>query len=68
MDDERLIDIESRIAFFEDAQQQLSGVIARQEKELEHLTRRVQDLEAHLRQVLPSLVGDIDKEPPPPHY
>lgn len=67
MNDERLIDIESRIAFFEDAQQQLSGVIARQEKELERLGRRVQDLEEQLRQLLPSLVADIGNEPPP-HY
>jgi SlyX protein len=67
MNDERLIDIESRIAFFEDAQQQLSGVIARQEKELERLARRVQDLEEQLRQVLPSLFADIGNEPPP-HY
>jgi SlyX protein len=67
MNDERLIDIESRIAFFEDAQQQLSGVIARQEKELERLARRVQDLEEQLREVLPSLIADIGNEPPP-HY
>lgn len=67
MDDERLVDIESRIAFFEDAQQQLSGVIARQEKELERLARRVQELEEQLRQVLPLLVADIGNEPPP-HY
>lgn len=67
MDDERLVDIESRIAFFEDAQQQLSGVMARQEKELERLARRVQDLEEQLRQVLPLLVADIGNEPPP-HY
>lgn len=67
MNDERLIDIESRIAFFEDVQQQLSGVIARQEKELERLARRVQDLEEQFREVLPSLVDDIGNEPPP-HY
>jgi SlyX protein len=67
MNDERLVDIESRIAFFEDTQQQLSGVIARQEKELEHLTRRVKDLEEQLRQVLPLLVAETTNEPPP-HY
>lgn len=44
MNDERLIDIESRIAFFENAQQQMSDVIARQDKELEHLARRVQGM------------------------
>jgi SlyX protein len=67
MTEERLIDIESRIAFFEDAQQQLSDVIARQEKELERLARRVQELEEQLRQAVPSLVADAGHQPPP-HY
>lgn len=67
MTDDRLIDIESRIAFFEDAQKQLSDVIARQEKELERLTRRVHDLEEQLRDVVASLMADTGNEPPP-HY
>jgi SlyX protein len=67
MNDERLIDIESRIAFFEDAQQQMSDVIARQEKELERLERRVHDLEEQLRQAVPLLGADPGNEPPP-HY
>jgi SlyX protein len=67
MNDERLIYIESRIAFFEDAQQQMSDVIARQEKELEQLTRRVHDLEEQLREVVPLLGTDTGNEPPP-HY
>lgn len=67
MNDDRLIDIESRISFFEDAQQQMSDVIARQEKELERLGRRVHDLEEQLRQVIPLLVAEPGNEPPP-HY
>jgi SlyX protein len=67
MNDDRLIDIESRIAFFEDAQRQMSDVIARQEKELERLAQRVHDLEEQLRQVVPLLGADIGNEPPP-HY
>lgn len=67
MNDDRLIDIESRIAFYEDAQRQLSDVIARQEKELERLSRRVHDLEEQLRQLLPLLLADTGNEPPP-HY
>jgi SlyX protein len=67
MNDERLIDIESRIAFFEDAQQQMSDVIARQEKELEGLARRVHDLEEQLRELVPLLGTDAGNEPPP-HY
>lgn len=67
MNDERLIDIESRIAFFEDAQQQLSDVIARQEAEIARLTRRLEDLEEQLRQAVPSLIADSGDETPP-HY
>jgi SlyX protein len=67
MDDDRLINIESRIAFFEDAQQQMSDVIVRQEKELERLTQRVHDLEKQLRELVPLLGADTGNEPPP-HY
>lgn len=68
MTDEKIIDLETRIAFLEDAQQQLSDVIARQEKEMERLGRQVQDLEKQLRQAVPSLVADASEETPPPHY
>lgn len=67
MDDDRLITIESRIAFFEDAQRQMSDVIVRQEKELERLTQRVNDLEKQLRELIPLLGADPGNEPPP-HY
>lgn len=66
--DEKLVDLETRIAFLEDAQQQLSDVMARQEKEIERLVNRIADLEAQLRAVAPSLVADSAEETPPPHY
>lgn len=66
--DEKIIDLETRIAFLEDAQQQLSDVIARQEKALERLRGQVQDLEKQLRQAVPSPVADASEETPPPHY
>ena len=66
--DEKLVDLETRIAFLEDAQQQLSDVMARQEKEIERLVNRIADLEAQLRAVAPSLVADSVEETPPPHY
>lgn len=67
MSEERLIDVETRIAFLEDAQQQLSDVIARQENEIALLLQRVATLEQQLRQAVPSLVANSDNEPPP-HY
>lgn len=68
MNEERLVDMETRLAFLEDAQQQLSDVIARQEKEIEALNRRVVALEEQLREVAPNLIADASDEPPPPHY
>lgn len=65
--DERMVDLETRIAFLEDAQQQLSDVMARQENEIALLLQRVATLEQQLRQAVPSLVANSDNEPPP-HY
>lgn len=66
--EEKLVDLETRIAFLEDAQQQLSDVVARQEKEIERLRQQVVDLAEQLRQAVPSLLGNPADEPPPPHY
>ncbi len=66
--DEKMIDLETRIAFLEDAQQQLSDMVARQEKEIARLLNRVKILEEQLRQAAPSLVADAADETPPPHY
>lgn len=65
--DERIVDLETRIAFLEDAQQQLSDVMARQENEIALLLQRVATLEQQLRQAVPSLIANQDNEPPP-HY
>lgn len=66
--EEKIVDLETRIAFLEDAQQQLSDVIARQEQEIGRLMLRLADLETQVRQAVPSLLGDARDEPPPPHY
>ena len=66
--EDKLVDLETRIAFLEDAQQQLSDVIARQEKEITRLLHRVSELEEQLRLAAPSLIADAADETPPPHY
>ena len=48
-DTDRLNDLESRIAFQEDAIDKLSDVIARQEKELDQLKRMVLILSTQIR-------------------
>jgi len=66
-DNNTLAELESRIAFQEDAIDKLSEVVARQEMDLEKLTRMVKILHGQLRE----LSGD-DEGPaadvPPPHY
>ena len=62
-----LAELESRIAFQEDAIDKLSEVVARQEIDLEKLTRMVKILHDQLREL-----GDGDDaagaNPLPPHY
>lgn len=65
--DEKIVDLETRLAFFEDAQQQLSDVIARQEQEIAALRARIGALETQLREAMPSAVTDAGDERPP-HY
>lgn len=66
-DSERLFDLESRIAFQEDAIDKLSDVIARQEKELDQLKRMVLILSTQIK----SYDGSehrIEANERPPHY
>ena len=66
-DSARIDDLESRIAFQEDAIDKLSDVMARQEKELDQLKRMVLILSTQIRNF------DSGEEAPkandiPPHY
>ena len=66
-DNNTLAELESRIAFQEDAIDKLSEVVARQEMDLEKLTRMVKILHGQLRE----LSGDDEgaaADVPPPHY
>lgn len=62
-----IAELETRVAFQEDAIDKLSDVIARQEKDIERLTRMVQILNNQLKQLD---VGPVDDaaDQPPPHY
>ena len=67
MDEQRLIDLETRAAFQEDAIQQLSDVVYRQQKQIDQLenlckllAQKIQDLDAG------DLIDTSDEKPP--HY
>lgn len=62
-ENERIAELESRIAFQEEAIDKLSDIVARQEKDLERLTRMIQFLNTEIKS------GAIeDNDQPPPHY
>ncbi|MBX3725409.1 MAG: SlyX family protein [Xanthomonadales bacterium] len=66
--DSRLVDIETRIAFQEEAMRQLTDALARQQQDLERLARLCQALQARLDAgaALPDPVSPEDERPP--HY
>ena len=66
--EDRLIDIESRLAFQEHTLQALNDVIARQQQEIDHLTRQLQHAQEQLRNLATTLPTGPQDEPPPPHY
>jgi SlyX protein len=69
MDDERLIDIETKLAFQDDTIRQLNEVISRQQQQIDQLTlqsRALAERVASLPDLLASLNRDGDEKPP--HY
>lgn len=65
--EERLIDLETRLAFQEDAIQELNTVVADQQRLITTLRLELDGLKARLRELTPSPI-DGGAEPPPPHY
>ena len=65
---DRLAEVETRIAFQEQTIQQLNEVVTGQQDEIDRLAREVEELRAQLLTLAPSLVERRDDEAPPPHY
>ncbi len=61
-------ELETRIAFQEQAIYELSTEVNRQQAEIHELQQRLQTLEQQLRTLAPSLVAEANDETPPPHY
>lgn len=66
--EEQLIDLQTRAAFQDDTIQSLSDTIAKQQQQLDQLTRMVKIINNQLKQFAPSDISDPADEPPPPHY
>ena len=64
----RLIELETRLAFQDHSLQELNAVVVRQQREIDTLTREIEALKAQLRTLAPEMVGSRADEAPPPHY
>ena len=66
----RIIDLESRIAFQEDAIQALNLTVSRQQRRLDELQGEIEALQALVRQMAmqSAPLADPADETPPPHY
>lgn len=68
-DQERITELESRVAFQEDTLDQLNNMVATQEIELERLKRMIKILSQQLKNLtIDGTSGTAENEPPPPHY
>jgi SlyX protein len=66
--EERVIELETRLAFQEDAVQHLNQVVARQQRLIDELSQRVELLKRQIQHLAPSPLEGGETEPPPPHY
>ncbi|MCU7921946.1 MAG: SlyX family protein [Candidatus Thiodiazotropha sp. (ex Dulcina madagascariensis)] len=66
--DERMIDLESRLAFQEQAIHSLSETVIEQQRLIDTLSRTMEALRERIKALDPSPVDPLETEPPPPHY
>ncbi|WP_461480932.1 SlyX family protein [Porticoccus sp.] len=68
MDEERLVDIEMRLAFQEDTIERLNDVICRQQELLDRLLARCDMLGTRVRELADKLPDEGGGDERPPHY
>jgi len=64
----RLIELESRVAFQEHTLQELNDVVVRQQQEMAQLQRELGILRAQIQALSTLPLASRADEPPPPHY
>jgi SlyX protein len=64
----RLIELETRLAFQDHSLQELNAVVVRQQQDIAALTRELESLKTQFKTLAPELVASRAEESPPPHY
>jgi SlyX protein len=65
---ERLTELEVRVAFQDQTLQDLNEVVTRQQREIDRLTQELEAVKSRLAAHAPSMVIPQEEEKPPPHY
>ncbi len=68
MSDARVEELEMRLSFQENAMQTMSDEMAKQQQQLELLTREIKRLNKALESASSAPSANQIDEPPPPHY
>ncbi|MCW8886141.1 MAG: SlyX family protein [Motiliproteus sp.] len=66
--DERINELESRLAFQEDTIDLLNDTVTQQQKQIDDLTQMVKIINRQLKTLPQEIGGNSGDEPPPPHY
>ncbi len=66
--EDRMDEMESRLAFQEDHIQELNDIITRLQLEVMTLNERLEESERRIQEITPSLLKPSSEETPPPHY
>ncbi|MEJ2179271.1 MAG: SlyX family protein [Gammaproteobacteria bacterium] len=66
--EERINELESRLAFQDDTIQKLNDVIVEQQQQIDQLSIQMSELKEQIQSLVPVLVADEAQEIPPPHY
>jgi SlyX protein len=65
---DRIIDLESRLAFQEEAIHSLNETVVAQQRTIETLAQTIEVLRERIKAFDPSPLHSGEPEPPPPHY
>jgi len=66
--EDKIIELETKIAFQESTIQDLNHIVVSLQSEMVLVNKRLQMLHDQMRQLQPSNVAHASEETPPPHY
>ncbi|MEK6748410.1 MAG: SlyX family protein [Pseudomonadota bacterium] len=65
---DRITELETKLAFQEDTVQTLNEIVTRQQADLYQLRKELGALSVQVRAMAPSMIATQAEETPPPHY